>query len=336
MIELQASASEVCDRRQRGILSALAISWLRIAQLQGEDSMERRAFGKTGMTVSALGFGGAEIGFRGVAQDKVDKLLGSALESGLNVIDTAECYANSEELIGKAVSNRRQEFYLLTKVGHAGSWGIDDWSKSGIEKSIDRSLKRLKTDYVDLVQLHSCDEEMLRKGEVVEALVKARAAGKTRHIGYSGDGMTALYAVNMDVFDTLQTSVSIADQQSIELTVPEAERRGMGVIVKRPIANAAWRLGSKPVDEYSKPYFERLKELKYDFINGDMQSSIEVALRFTLTVPGVHTAIVGTTQPGRWQENATLLAKGPLPPAQFEAIRLRWKAVSSADWVGQI
>src|SRR5205085_1814284 len=79
------------------------------------------------MEVSALGFGGAEIGYDGVSQGAVTRLLNAALDAGLNVIDTAECYADSETLIGRAASGRRREFYLFTKVGHAAGWGREDW-----------------------------------------------------------------------------------------------------------------------------------------------------------------------------------------------------------------
>ena len=81
--------------------------------------MERRTLGRTGLEVSALGFGGAEIGYEGASLADVERLLGSALDAGLNVIDTAECYVNSEELIGQAVSHRRDHFHLFTKCGHA-------------------------------------------------------------------------------------------------------------------------------------------------------------------------------------------------------------------------
>ena len=89
--------------------------------------MEQRAFGKTDMRVSVLGFGGAEIGFEGVSPDTVSKLLNSALDAGLNVIDTAECYVNSEELIGQAIAGRRGDFHLFTKCGHPQGMGKEDW-----------------------------------------------------------------------------------------------------------------------------------------------------------------------------------------------------------------
>ena len=202
--------------------------------------MERRKLGKTGLEVSALGFGAAEIGFEGAPLADVERLLGSALDAGLNVIDTAECYANSEELIGQAVSHRREHFHLFTKCGHAAGLPYPDWDPKLLEESIDRSLERLKTDRVDLVQLHTCSEEILRKGDVIAVLQKARDAGKTRFIGYSGDSHAARYALECGAFDTLQTSVSIADQEPITLTLPLALERGIGVIAKRPIANAVW------------------------------------------------------------------------------------------------
>jgi aryl-alcohol dehydrogenase-like predicted oxidoreductase len=298
--------------------------------------MERRQFGKTDMKVSVLGFGGAEIGFEGVTQETVTRLLHDALDAGLNVIDTAECYPNSEELIGQAVADRRNDFYLFTKCGHPDNPMQGDWRLESLLRSIERSLKRLRTDRVDLVQLHSCSEADLRKGDVIAALEEAKKRGHTRYIGYSGDSLAARYAVECGHFDTLQTSVSIADQEALDLTLPLARQRNLGVIAKRPIANAAWRSGKKPDNAYHHGYWERLGKLNYDFLRGDLTQAVALALRFTLSVPGVHTAIVGTTKPGRWRENAKLLEAGPLSPQQFEAIRARWREVADKTWIGQI
>src|SRR5437899_76318 len=131
--------------------------------------MEMRQFGKTDMQVSVLGFGGAEIGFEQASADVVARLLDDALDAGLNVIDTAECYLGSEELIGQAVSRRRQDYYLFTKCGHPERPGVEDWRPDSLLRSIERSLQRLKTDRLDLVHLHSCSEEELRKGDVIAA-----------------------------------------------------------------------------------------------------------------------------------------------------------------------
>jgi aryl-alcohol dehydrogenase-like predicted oxidoreductase len=298
--------------------------------------MEKRRFGKTEMQVSGLGFGGAEIGYQNASLKTVEALLCNALDEGLNVIDTAECYQGSEELIGAAVSTRRADFYLFTKCGHGARYDIPEWSAEQIAASIERSLRRLRTDYLDLIQLHSCDETLLRKGDVITALQKAKQAGKARYIGYSGDGRAARYAVETGAFDTLQTSVSVADQEALDLTVPLAREHNMGIIAKRPIANAAWRNNARPSDPYLQPYWERLQKLKYEFINGNLEHSIDMALRFTLSTPGVNTAIVGTTKPGRWSENAKLIAKGPLSKEEYDAIRARWKSVAGTDWVGQV
>src|SRR5438445_5873821 len=287
--------------------------------------MEKRQLGRTDMHVSVLGFGGAEIGFEGASEATVERLLKSALDAGLNVIDTGECYEGSEELIGKTVGNRRGDYYLFTKCGHPRGVGSEDWSQDSLLESIERSLRRLQTDQVDLIQLHSCSESVLRKGEAISALQSAREKGYARYIGYSGDSNAARYAVESGVFDTLQTSINIADQEAIDLTLPLAREKKMGVIAKRPIANAAWKTGHRPIDSYHHEYFERLRKLNYNFLHNDLEKGISTALRFTLSVPGVHTVIVGTKKPERWEQNARLLEAGPLDEAIFREVRERWE-----------
>jgi len=298
--------------------------------------MEQRQFGRTDIVASVLGFGGSEIGYQGVSPRTVARLLGSALDAGLNVIDTAECYDDSEALIGKAIGARRREVALFTKCGHAGGWSSADWRCAPLLASIERSLRRLATDYVDLIQLHSCSLGELRKGEAIEALERARERGFTRYVGYSGDGEAARYAVECGRFDTLQTSVSIADQDAVERTLPLARERNMGVIAKRPLANVAWSYAKKPAEPYYQTYWSRLRKLDYPFLKTSPDRAVGTALRFTLRVPGVHTAIVGTTKPERWQANAALLQAGALPAAEFERIRARWGEVAGASWDGQV
>ena len=298
--------------------------------------MEQRQLGRTDIVASVLGFGGSEIGYQGVSPRTVARLLGSALDAGLNVIDTAECYDDSEALIGKAIGARRREVALFTKCGHAGGWSSADWRCAPLLASIERSLRRLATDYVDLIQLHSCSLGELRKGEAIEALERARERGFARYIGYSGDGEAARYAVTCGRFDTLQTSVSIADQDAVERTLPLARERNMGVIAKRPLANVAWSYAKKPAEPYYQTYWSRLRKLDYPFLKTSPDRAVGTALRFTLRVPGVHTAIVGTTKPERWQANAALLQAGALPAAEFERIRARWGEVAGASWDGQV
>ncbi|MEW4369644.1 aldo/keto reductase [Paenibacillus kandeliae] len=298
--------------------------------------MEQRKYGNTDMKVSVLGFGASEIG-SGVSQAEVDTLLHSALDAGLNVIDTAECYGDSEELIGNALAGRRDDYHLFTKCGHAAGFDAPDWDRHMLEQSIDRSLRRLQTDYVDVIHLHSCSEEVLRRGEVIEVLQKAKKDGKTRYIGYSGDTTNALYAIETGVFDSLETSVNIADQEAISLTIPHARDRGMGIIAKRPIANAAWTKAEVSPQDYEFVYWNRLRDLQYDFLQDEqVQNSIKQALRFTLSIPGVDTMIVGTTKSNRWAENAALLEDGMLSKEDFDRIRQRWFEIAESEWVGQI
>jgi aryl-alcohol dehydrogenase-like predicted oxidoreductase len=296
--------------------------------------MEKRRLGRTGLQVSVLGFGASEIGYQSIAQATVSRLLNSALDAGLNLIDTAACYADSEDLIGATIGGRRAEYYLMTKCGHSAGLCLDEWTPELVTSSIEQSLRRLRTDYLDVVQFHSCEAATLRNDDLIAALLTARDRGQTRFIGYSGDGENATYAVSTGIFDTLQISISVADQQALDAVLPQAAARDMGIVAKRPLANTAWSYSRGRIGSYERPYWDRLHKLKYDFLR-DKSAAVGTALRFTLSVPGVHSAIVGTTRPSRWEQNAALLAAGPLPPSDFDTIHQRWRAVAAPDWIGQ-
>src|SRR5215203_2676783 len=150
--------------------------------------MDKRPFGSTGLTVSPLGFGGAPIGLLQTERDAAGKLLNLLLDQGVNLLDTAARYKDSETVIGEYVGHRRGEFVLVSKCGSSVPH-VDgpEWSAELIEKTIDAALRRLRTDHVDVMLLHSCDKDVLERGEAVGALARAREAGKIRCAGYSGD-----------------------------------------------------------------------------------------------------------------------------------------------------
>lgn len=294
-------------------------------------------FGKTGLEVSVLGFGGAELGFDdGVTDQKVAALLHPAIEAGLNVIDTASAYLASEQLLGRALVGRRDAVHLFTKCGATDGFSHSDWSARGIRSQLEQSLRALKTDRVELLQLHSCGIDTLERGEAIDTLEALKREGKTRFIGYSGDGDAAVWAVKCGRFDALQTSINVADQLVLEQALPLAAKASMGVIAKRPIANVVWRFGDEgPDDGYHSSYWRRMRALDFEFTKLPLKQAVSIALRFTAFQPGLSTAIVGSSSPGRWAENAASLALGALSSEELSAIRSRWKERAKSDWVGQ-
>jgi aryl-alcohol dehydrogenase-like predicted oxidoreductase len=289
--------------------------------------MEKRQLGKTDMHVTRLGVGLSEIG-SGVSEETASDVLNTALDAGINFLDTAECYDDSEGLVGKAVSHRRGEFFLATKTGHTwDGYNGEDWTVKTVRDSIDRSLKRLKTHYVDLVQLHSCSVDILKKGEVIEVLQQAKQAGKTRYIGYSGDNAPALWAVESGLFDTLQTSFNLVDQKARFELFEKARAKGMGIIVKRPIANGAWGAAKSP-----SGYFERSqKMLGLGELPEAPDDRILLALGFTLAHDEVDTAIVGTKTPKYMQKNVEMLGQLPISETAMAELYRRFEKLGK-NW----
>jgi aryl-alcohol dehydrogenase-like predicted oxidoreductase len=275
------------------------------------------ALGRTDLQVSRLGFGAARIG-EGAPLDQVEILLSTLLDLGVTFIDTADCYAESEALIGRFLGPHLQKCVLATKCGciTAGAQG-EPYSRPIIAESIDRSLQRLGLDHLDLVFLHTCSAEVLRAGEAVEALLEAKAAGKVRYTGYSGDGEDALQAISMGAFDALQVTFNLVNQVALGDVLPAAERAGMGVIAKRPIANAQLLNTGSPYFREGG-HWDPVRQLLAE--EGVWEDALELSLRFTLSHDVINSAIVGTTDADHARTNARRSAAGPLPLHVVEAL----------------
>jgi aryl-alcohol dehydrogenase-like predicted oxidoreductase len=293
--------------------------------------MEKRKFGSTGLEVSILGFGAMYIGNARVDDVTADRMLNEILDRGINLIDTAHAYGQSERRIGQFISHRRSEFILSTKVGYDVQWQ-PDWTYEAVTGGIEQALKLMKTETIDIVHLHSCSLDILKKGDVIRGLEKQKKEGKVRFIAYSGENEALKYAVSTGRFDSIQASVNICDQQIIDDTLPEAVRQGLGVIAKRPIANAPWRYSSPPAGHNSTEYWHRLKKMSIDPHGMDW---LEFALRFSAYTEGVSTCIVGTSSTDHLKENLRALEKGPLDRDIIQHIRSEFQK-NDDNWVGLI
>lgn len=211
--------------------------------------MQYRPLGSTGFSISALGFGAFKIGRNqqikySQAYDLPDdatteRLLNSVLDLGINHIDTAPAYGISEERIGQFIAHRRQEFLLSTKIGETFENGQStyDYSRDSLQASIERSLRRLKTDVLDIVLIHSNgdEEEILNQTDTVEVLQAAQQAGQVRWIGLSGKTLSGATSA-LDWADILMLEYHLEDRSHAAL-IQTASEQGVGVIVKKGLAS---------------------------------------------------------------------------------------------------
>jgi len=291
-----------------------------------------RAFGATGISVSAVGLGCAAIGDPAMSEDEAARLLNGALDLGIALFDTARSYGLSEERIGRHLRARREEFAVSTKVGY-GAEGFEDWTGPAVTAGVDRALGVLRTDAIEIAHLHSCPVDVLERGDVVAALVGARDAGKIRVAAYSGDGAALRWAVASGRFGGVQASVNICDQAAVAGAISDAAAKGMGVIAKRPLANAPWRAGPPPADDAAAAAY-RTRWAEFDVDLGGVPPE-EAALRFAAFTPGVSAAIVGTGSLPHLERNVAAVARGPLPPETDRAIR-DWFHRRGAAWPAMI
>lgn len=292
--------------------------------------MKTNAFGGTGLTVSVLGLGAGQVGASDLGESEAAAVLNTALDLGITLIDTADCYGLSEERIGRHLRGRRDEFVLSSKCGHDVP-GTEDWTPENVRASVERSLRRLQTDRIDILHLHSCTRDRLADGSLADTMDDLVSAGKVRFVAYSGENEHLVAAIESGRFASVETSVNIADQWSLHHALPLAQERGMGVIAKRPIANAMWKYADRPDGAYGDVYWDRLQELAYDL--GD--DPLAVALRFSAFAPGVCAAIMGTAKVDNLRKAVATVEQGPLDDDHLATIERRWAEVGQ-DFDGQV
>jgi len=219
-------------------------------------TVTRRCLGRTGFVVSPVGFGSFKIGRNQKTKypneyalpdlQATERLLGSLLDLGINYIDTAPAYGLSEERIGQTISHRRGEFVLSSKVGETfeDNRSTYDFSRDGIQKSISRSLDRLRTDCLDLVFIHSNNEDLsiLNETDAVETLCRLKDQGVVKAVGLSGKTIEGARQ-SLEWADVLMVEYHLNDR-SHEAIIAEAAQLGVGVIVKKGLGS-----GHLPADE---------------------------------------------------------------------------------------
>jgi len=293
--------------------------------------MEYRHFGNTGLKVSALGFGAGHIGSPEMEEKAVECLLNQVLDLGINLIDTARSYGLSETRIGRYLSYRRSSVILSTKVGYTYR-DKPDWSYDATLGTVEESLSVLKTDYLDIVHLHSCDKIFLEQGEAIAALEKARQQGKIRVIAYSGENEALSFAIGSGRFGSIQCSLNIFDQRGMNDQLPIAAAQGMGIIAKRPLANAVWRYRERPEGHGHAAYWDRMHQMDLKTEGLDLA---ELSMRFSAYNSGVSACIAGTLSIGHLKENMKALEKGPLPPGLLNYLHSEFLK-HGRDWDGLI
>lgn len=251
--------------------------------------MEKRRLGRTGLMVTPISFGALPM--QRCTMAEAGEVLVAALDAGINFVDTARAYTDSEEKIGRYISDRRNEYYLATKSMAR--------TKAAMAQDIDTSLAKMNTEYIDIYQLHNVrtDQEweaIMAPDGALAALKEAQAAGKIRHIGITGHNLDMLIrAVKTGEFSTVQVPFNCVEQRPRTDLFPLAKSLDVGIIVMKPLG-------------------------------GGLLSQVDLALRYVLEQDGV-VAIPGMDRVEHIQENLAP-AKNFKPLTKEETAKLKAEA----------
>ncbi len=307
--------------------------------------MNYRSLGKTGLVVSEVGFGAWGIGGRTVDQTSYGDTddgtslaaLERALDRGITFFDTSSAYGNghSEELIGRAFEAARDRVVIATKAGYDAWDRPPDFSPAAIVASAERSLARLRTDYIDLFLLHNAPLDVLRSPAIGEAIGRLTEAGKIRAWGASTKGPSeALEAVRMDDVPVVQANFNMMDVRAITIgLLDEVARRGAGFIGRTPLcfgflSGTIGRTTTFPPGDHRlgwprtqlDNWVDGATELLAAVSASPGLAGVQSALRFCLAFPAVSSVIPGIMTPAEAEEDAAASLPGPLPEGAVAAV----------------
>jgi aryl-alcohol dehydrogenase-like predicted oxidoreductase len=285
-----------------------------------------RKVGRTGLVTSRMGYGAMELSgaprARDIPEAEVVRFLNNLVDQGINYIDTSIDYGLSEGMIGKALSHRRGDFLLASKCACAvGVEGPGDahekhiYTGGNVIAGIEQSLRRMKTDHLDVVQVHgNPTRKELEDGGVVDALVKMKAQGKVRYIGISSRLPLLAEFVDLEAFDLVQVPYS-ALQRTNEAVIADLKASGKAVVARGVTGRGAPAKGwaTRPIGTADGEVRDLWERAALDEIIGDM-SRLEFMIRFVLSNPDIDVALVATTNEKHLADDIAYAAKGPLPP----------------------
>ncbi|MFV9510511.1 aldo/keto reductase [Tepidibacillus sp. LV47] len=297
-------------------------------------ALEKRRIERMNTEVTFFGFGALSIGRDwgyGSAEEKkrpdeeeAGRVLNAILDLGVNLIDTARAYHRSEERIGKYISHRRNEYILATKCGEHSNepYTYYDFSYKAVKESIDRSLRLLNTDVIDLVQIHfgPDPEKVIQEGETLAAMKDAQKEGKVRFLGASIDGELATRLIQSGDFDVMQMEYHLLNQvnkKNIEL----AKEKGIGVLIRTGIGRGLLTskvLGLMDTEFPEKEKVQRLLQL----VNHDGELLHALALHFLYQEEGISSVLIGTKSIERFKQNMELLEREINPDLLQKAIAI--------------
>jgi aryl-alcohol dehydrogenase-like predicted oxidoreductase len=301
--------------------------------------LHKRTLGRTGLSVTVLGFGAMELRGTGGRNPRplpvgsAGRVLDAVLDAGINFIDTSIDYGDSERLIGESIAHRRDEYFLASKAGC--HWDVaappgtgpvpHDYSPAHIRAGLERSLRLLRTDHLDLLQLHiSPSLETIKADGVIETLQALRDEGKVRFIGSSSTLPNIRDHLDLDVFDAFQIPYSALERDH-ETVIAQASSQNSGVIIRGGVAKG----GPRP--DRPQNVWQAWESARLDELLDPGQSRVEFVLRYTLANPGLSTIIVGTASVDHLTGNVTNALRGPLPDDVYLEAQRRLDAAGVAE-----
>jgi aryl-alcohol dehydrogenase-like predicted oxidoreductase len=302
--------------------------------------------GQTGLLVSRIGYGAMELAgppkARAIEERDAIGFLNRLIDSGVNYIDTSIDYGLSETLIGKALSHRRSDFILASKCGcqvgveGAGRGEKHTFTGANVTAGVEQSLRRLKTDYLDVVQVHGRpSRKEIEDGGVIAALLKLQQQGKVRHLGISSRLPQLAEFVDADYFAMVQAPYS-ALQQTNEDVIAALRQAGKAVVARgvtgRGAPGKAW--ATRPIGMAEGEARDLWQRAGLDELLEKM-SPIEFMIRFAMANSDIDVALVATTDHNHLAADIEYAAKGPLGPELFEAARRRLAAAGAGPGRGK-